>query len=124
MKQEPSVVRQGIPVLQGGEEVNSTYVGIRDLPKWSAFLGVLSLVLWLGLFTSPRMCTTGGIDEGGGVCADAGDALLVGVPGFGAVADALLITGVALVAVSVMATPIISTWDRRRSDESKVARQR
>ena len=54
----------------------STYVGIRDLPKWSAFLGVLSLVFWLGLFTSPRMCTTGGIDEGGGVCADAGDALL------------------------------------------------
>lgn len=92
----------------------SRYVDARDLARWCVLLGFISFFLWSFLFTDFRICTTGGLDEGGGVCGTR-HGYLNNMPGADLAADVLLIGGLGLAAFGALLWLTISILDRRRA---------
>lgn len=91
----------------------SRHVDARDLPRWCVFLGVVSLILQTWLFADFPLCTTGGLDEGGGICVDR-HGYLSDMTGADLVSDALLIGALGLVVLGALLALIIRILDRRR----------
>lgn len=91
----------------------SRYVDARDLARCCVLLGFTSFFLWSWLFVDFPLCTTGGLDEGGGICVDR-HGYLSDMAGADLASDVLLIGGLGLAAFGALLSLTIRILDRRR----------